>query len=167
MKRKEYCQVCGSEIPKVRRKYGKIKHQERKRTPFRNLFQRKSTIIVLSLAVFILIAAPAITVPFTLRAQYQGVLYLQSVNIVPYDQYEDNLELVMRVGQGRVSIDRIHLYSVDRLIRYSTMNLHMEYEMNDYFVETFIIHKELPPLNDGVVLHIEFKYKEQWITYLF
>jgi len=165
--KKLYCHVCGSEVPTGKQKNRKTKHKEKKKTNFGKFFRRKGTIITLTFAVFVLIVVPAIVIPFAQRAQYQGILHLQSVNIIPYDQYEDNLEIVMRVSQGRVSIDRIHLYSVDRVIRYQTMNLHMEYERYDYFVETFIIHKELPPLNDGIVLHIEFKYKEQWILYLF
>lgn len=167
MTRKKHCHVCGSEQLRGRRKNREVKHSKDKKKFFKNIFRSKRLTGVFALTVFVLIAVSSIAIPFASRAQFQGVLFLKSVNIFQYDQDYDKLEIFMEVSQGRVSIKYIHLYSVDRLIHYDTSDFDMEYGQYRNFVHTFFIFKEEPLLNDGIVLHIEFKYKDQWITHLF
>ncbi len=167
MTRKKHCHVCGSEQLSGRRKNREVKDSKDKKQFFKNIFRSKRLTGVFALTVFVLIAVPSITIPFASRAQFQGELYIKSVNIYQYDQDYNKLEIFTEVRLGRVSIKHIHLFSVDRQIHYDTIEYDMENGPRRNFVHTFFIHKEEPSLNDGIVLHIEFKYKDQWITYLF
>ena len=159
--------MCGSEQLKRRRKNREVKQSKGEKKPFKNIFRNKRSIGLFALTVFVLVAVPSIAIPFALRDQFQGVLLLQSVNIFQYDPNYDTLEIWMSVSQGRVSIKCVSLFSVDRLTGYQVNLFDMELERDDYFATAFIIDKDMPPLTDGIALLIEFKDKEQWITYLF
>jgi len=130
------------------------------------------TIRILTLTIFVVIAVPAIVTPITHRVQYireyNGTLIIFDVNIWSEDQDHDSLEVVFGVGNGKVSVDEIQIYSISRDWHYGTHHWSFELERYETKVRTFSVDKyNVPPLTDGFSLKITHKFKVQWITYLF
>lgn len=104
------------------------------------------------------------------RAQYEGYLTIYSVNIVPFEQQMEQMEqmeVVFGVGDGKVFVKEIALYSLSRDKFYSDYSIPFELERFEVKVETFHLFKNDPLLTEGFSLKITHKYKVQWITYSF
>lgn len=157
MTRELYCSECGAKL-----------QIDSKKEEAKKIFKRKTTRIISVVFIFLVIAIPAIVTPLARRAQYQGIFSIVDVNIIDQGTSEDLIELTLQVIGGKVRVEQLHLFSLDELTRYFSAHEHFVFEEEEILERTYIIHKDqLPPLDVGFRLHIEYRYNEQWLTFLF
>jgi hypothetical protein len=164
--RNQYCPVCGSEFPKGRKR--KQKNQTKIQATKGKGYRKTVTISVLATLILVSAAIPAIYVPLTHRAEYTGEIKLITISIDNTKPGYDELHLMMEVVNGRVNIDKLHLHSYDRQLRYQSMTVKQDYGTGYFLFKTFMLEKgQLEDLNHGFALLIDYRYGRQWVKYFF
>jgi len=158
--------VCGSEFVKGRKH--KQKDQISKQPAKGKGYRKKAIIGVLVTFLLVSIAVPAIYVPISHKAEYTGEIELLTISINTERPEFDELHLILEVVNGRVSVDKLHLHSYDRHLRYHSLIVKQEYGTGYFIMKTFMLEKgQLEDLNHGFALLIDYRYGRQWVKYFF
>jgi hypothetical protein len=158
----QYCHVCGSEFIKGRKRKQKIQTTKGKD------FRKKVTISILVSLVLAGIIIPSVCVPLVGRAKYAGEINLITISIDTTKPGYDELHLIMDVVDGKVNVEKFHLHSYDRQLRFQSMKIKREYDAGYFIHKTFILEKgQLEELNHGFSLLIDYRFGKQWVKYFF
>ena len=167
MTRNKYCDVCGTESLKSRKRKRKDFSDEQK--PKGKVFRKKITISILVALVLVSITVPAVYLPLGRRAHPPGEITLVTISINTAGSDSVNLHLTMKVVSGDdAEIDKIHLYSYDRQKRYQSISVKHDFYSGCFYHETFrMVKGQLEDLNYGFSLLIDYRFGKQWIKYHF
>jgi len=158
--------VCGSEILSERKR--KQTDQSENLKPIGKVFRKKLTISILVVFILVSITVPSVYIPLARRAQFPGDINLITITTYTENLEEDQLTLIMEAVNGIVSIEKIHLYSLDREVSYQSMWIMQEYAWGAYILKTFMLQKDLlAEMNDGLSVLIDYRYGNQWFTFYF
>lgn len=167
MTRNKYCDVCGTEWVRGRRRKQKSKPSLKKK----KLSTKKKTVISL-LTVFVIlgVSVPVSVNYLVLKPQYDGRLKISSANIIPIDSEKEQLQLLLRVDYvdyNIVSVKKLELFSLARDKLYVSLPITFELEKNEVQFVHFVLDKNDPLFTEGFCLKVRHKYKVQWITFTF
>ena len=162
MTRNKYCDVCGTEQVRGRRRK-KLEATEEKKS----LSSKKKKVIILSVVLIIGVVFSSTLIWFTRQMRYEGHLTIYSVNVVPIDQTTEELEILLGLEQSMVYIKKIELFSLTQNKYYVSYPISFKLEEYETRVVSFALDKFDPLFNEGFSLKITHKFKVQWITYLF
>ncbi len=164
--RNQYCQVCGSEVLSDRKR--KAIDRSEKLKPKGKGFRKKLTISILAVFILVSITVPSVYIPLARRAQYPGKIELLTITTYTDNLEEDQLTLIMETVEGIVNIEKIHLHSLDREVRYQSMMVKQEYAWGAQIIRTFMLQKDiLAKMNYGLSVLIDYRYGNQWLTFYF
>lgn len=167
MTRNKYCDVCGTELGRSRKR--KRKDFSVKQKPKSKVFRKKITISILVALVLVSIIVPAVYVPLGRRAHPPGEITLITISIDNSRPEYVQLHLTLKVVSGDdAEIDKIHLYSYDRQKRYQSMIVKRDFYTGRFILRTFVMNEgQLEDLNYGFSLLIDYRFGKQWIKYHF
>jgi len=162
--RNQYCHVCGSEVLSARKRK-QIDLSEKLKA---KVFRKKLTISILVAFILVSITVPSVYIPLARRAQYPGKIELLTITTYTDNLEEDQLTLIMETVDGIVNIEKIHLHSLDREVRYQSMMVKREYAWGAHIIRTFLLQKDiLAEMNFGLSVLIDYRYGIQWLTFYF
>ena len=164
--RNQYCQVCGSEVLSDRKRKAIVRSEKLK--PKGKGFRKKLTISILVAFILVSITVPSVYIPLARRAQFPGTIELLTITTYTENLEVAQLTLIMEAVDGLVSVEKIHLHSLDREVRYQSMMVKQEYAWGAHIIRTFMLQKDiLAEMNFGLSILIDYHYGNQWFTYYF
>jgi len=158
--------VCGSEVLSARKRKA-IDRSEKLKTKGK-VFRKKLTISILVAFILVSITIPSVYIPLARRAQFPGTIELITITTYTENLEVDQLTLIMEAVDGLVSVEKIHLFSLDRDVHYESMGIMKEYAWGAHILKTFMLQKDLlAEMNYGLSVLIDYRYGNQWFTYYF
>ncbi|NHK31319.1 MAG: hypothetical protein FK730_08205 [Asgard group archaeon] len=166
MTRHKYCSVCGSEISRGRKR--KENDFSGKQKPKSIVLRKKTIISILVTLIVVSITVPTVYIQLANRAKYNGEITLVTFSFNTNWPDSDLLYLTMKVVNGNVDIDKIHLHSYDGQRRFQSMIVKRDFWSGQFILREFRLQKgQLEEMNHGFSILIDYKFGKQWLKGFF